>query len=287
VITNSHDHLFFRSAALPGQELDDKQAAIEELTRFRALGGQRVVQWTPYGLGRRAEWLAEVARAADVQVLGATGLHQRAHYRDQGEVDRVLPKLAELFVEELTIGMLPDGGSELACPTASMIKVAGAFHHLDAHAEYTMRAAAEAHHATGAPIGIHHELGTAAPDTVALLIDSLGVAPEKVILGHLNRQPDPVVHLELARSGAFLAFDGPSRANHPMDWRLYDCLQALADAGHADQILLGGDTTTATARGAPGMAFLLRVIWPRLGAELAERLFVANPARAFAAPGPS
>jgi 5-phospho-D-xylono-1,4-lactonase len=281
MITNSHDHLFFASAQLPGQELDDKQAAIEELRRFREAGGQRVVQWTPYGLGRRAEWLAEVASAAGVEVLGATGLHQRAHYRDQQVVDAVLPRLAELFVQELTAGMLPDDPDAPPGPQAAMIKVAGAFHHLDAHAEHTMRAAAEAHHATGAPIGIHHELGTAAPDTVALLIDELGVPPEKVLLGHLNRQPDPVVHLELAKSGAFLAFDGPSRANHPMDWRLYECLQALADAGHADQILLGGDTTTAAARGGPGMAFLLRVIGPRLGSELAERCFVTNPARAF------
>jgi 5-phospho-D-xylono-1,4-lactonase len=281
MITNSHDHLFFRSALLPGQELDDKRAAVEELTRFRDLGGRRVIQWTPYGLGRRAEWLADVAGAAGVEVLGATGLHQRAHYADQDAVDAVLPKLADLFTEELTVGMRPDDPAAARGPKAAMIKVAGAFHHLDAHAEYTMRAAAEAHQATGAPIGIHHELGTAAPDSVALLIDSLGVPPEKVILGHLNRQPDPVVHLDLARSGAFLAFDGPSRANHPMDWRLHDCLRALADAGHADQILLGGDTTTAAARGGPGMAFLLRVLWPRLGTELAEKCFIANPARAF------
>jgi predicted metal-dependent phosphotriesterase family hydrolase len=281
MITNSHDHLFFRSAALPGQELDDKQAAIEELRRFGELGGRRVVQWTPYGLGRRAEWLAEVAAAAGVEVLGATGLHQRAHYADQRLVDEALPQLADLFVEELTVGMRPDDPSAPRGAQAAMIKVAGAFHHLDAHAEYTMRAAAEAHHATGAPVGIHHELGTAAPDTVALLIDDLGVPPDKVILGHLNRQPDPYVHRELARSGAFLAFDGPSRANHATDWRLYECLRALADAGHADQVLLGGDTTTAAARGAPGMAYLLRTIGPRLGEELAQRFFVTNPARAF------
>jgi phosphotriesterase-related protein len=254
---------------------------IEELARFRDLGGQRVVQWTPYGLGRRAEWLTEVAQAAGVEVLGATGLHQRAHYADTRVVDEVLPKLAELFVEELTVGMRPDEPSGARGVKAVMIKVAGAFHHLDGHAEYTMRAAADAHHVTGAPIGIHHELGTAAPDTVALLIDELGVPPEKVILGHMNRQPDPYVHLELARSGAFLEFDGPSRANHATDWRLYECLRALADAGHADQVLLGGDTTTAAARGGPGMAFLLRTIWPRLGKELAERFFIANPARAY------
>jgi predicted metal-dependent phosphotriesterase family hydrolase len=68
VITNSHDHLFFRSAQLPGQELDDKEAAIAELAAFRALGGQRVVQWTPFGLGRRAEWLAEVSQASGVHM---------------------------------------------------------------------------------------------------------------------------------------------------------------------------------------------------------------------------
>lgn len=56
-----------------------------------------------------------------------------------------------------------------------MIKVAGNFHHLDAHARQTMIAAAEAHHATGAPIGVHHELGTTAADVAELLCGQLQV----------------------------------------------------------------------------------------------------------------
>jgi 5-phospho-D-xylono-1,4-lactonase len=56
-------------------------------------------------------------------------------------------------------------------------------------------------------------------------------------------------------------------------------------------MLVGGDTTTAAARastdGAPGMPFLLRVLRPRLDAELGTdltgKIFVDNPARAFAA----
>jgi phosphotriesterase-related protein len=285
VITDSHDHLFLRSALLPGQELDDKQAAIAELRAFRELGGGRVVQWTPFGLGRRAEWLTEVSQASGVQVIGATGLHQRAHYADQALVDEVLPGLADLFIEELTAGMRPDDPAAGPGPAASLIKVAGAFHHLDEHARVTMVAAAQAHHATGAPIGVHHELGTAAPDVAALLIGELKVAPEKVILGHLNRQPDSDVHLELAQTGAFLAFDGPSRANHATDWRLFECLERLAAHGHADQVLIGGDTTTAAARGAPGMSFLLRAIAPRLGDALTLKFFVHNPDRAFGSLG--
>jgi 5-phospho-D-xylono-1,4-lactonase len=298
---NSHDHLFFRSALLPGQELDDKDAAIAELRAFRELGGETVVQWTPFGLGRRAEWLTEVQQASGVRVIAATGLHQRAHYVDQSLVAAVMPKLADLFIEELTVGVRPDAASDAALavaaaaplPRAGLIKVAGAFHHVDEHARLTMIAAAEAHHATGAPIGVHHELGTAAPDVAALLIGELGVPPDKVILGHLNRQPDPYVHLELAQTGAFLAFDGPSRVNHATDWRLTDCLKSLVSHGHADQILIGGDTTTAAARastgGGPGMPYLLRALRPRLAAELGEGVtgtfFVSNPARAFVSPG--
>lgn len=177
-----------------------------------------------------------------------------------------------------------------------MIKVAGAYHGLDEHARRVMAAAAEAHHATGAPIGVHHEQGTGALDVLELLCGRLAVPPQSVILGHLNRFPDLRLHREAAEAGAYLAFDGPSRANHATDWRLLDDLAALIEAGHGDRLLLGGDTTTAGARavsgeagaaGGPGMPFLLTGLRPRItrefGEQQADLIFRANPARAFAA----
>jgi phosphotriesterase-related protein len=291
-VCDAHDHLFFRSAQLPGQELADADAAVGELRAFAALGGRAVVQWTPFGLGRRADQLAAVSRTADVTVVAATGLHQAAHYADQTLVQDVLPRLADLFTEELTTGMRPDPGTPADAgplPRAGMIKVAGNFHHLDAHARQTMIAAAEAHHATGAPIGVHHELGTAAADVAELLCGQLQVPSDKVILGHLNRLPDSYLQRQVAETGAFLAFDGPSRANHATDWRLHECLAELVRHGHEDQIVIGGDTTTASARsstgGGPGLPYLLRVLRPRLAAELGEQVaakfFTVNPARAF------
>ncbi|WP_328524677.1 phosphotriesterase family protein [Kribbella sp. NBC_00359] len=283
-VTDSHDHLFFRSAVLPGQELDDEDAAVAEVGAFAAAGGQAVVQWTPHGLGRRAELLPGISSNTGVSLIAATGLHRREHY-PEGFVDGVRDRLAEIFVRELTVGI---GDSSVR---AGLIKVAGGFHVLDAHAELVMRSAAEAHHATGAPIAIHHELGSAADAVLDLLVDKLDVPPSAVILGHLNRFPDHRGHVELAERGAWLAFDGPSRANHATDPRLLDCLAALVDAGYADRLLLGGDTTTARARGAtgegPGMPYLLTHLKPRierhLGADVAEALFRSNPARAFAA----
>lgn len=282
-VCDSHDHLFLSSPQLPGQALDDVPAAGAELRLFRESGGRTVVQWTPYGLGRRADALAGLARSSGVTVVAATGLHQAAHY-DRALLDGVRDRLADLFVGELTRGM--DDGT---APRAGMIKVAGGFHGLDEHARRVMGAAARAYHETGAPIGVHLELGTAALDVLDLLCGELGVPPARVILGHLNRSPDLRVQRKAAEAGAFLAFDGPSRANHATDWRLLDSLAALADAGHAERLLLGGDTTTAVARaatgGGPGMAFLLRGLWPALAGELgeavAEKIFVTNPARAF------
>ncbi|MGW6530795.1 phosphotriesterase family protein [Streptomyces venezuelae] len=283
-VCDAHDHLFLRSPQLPGQELDSPSAAAEELAAFRAAGGQSVIQWTPHGMGRRAQLLPELSRAAGVRVVAATGLHQAAHYETELLDHLRADGLAALFTRELTEGIGESG------VRAGLIKVAGGFHGLDAHARWTMTAAAEAHHATGAPITVHLELGTGALDVLDLLCGDCGVPPHRVVLGHLNRSPDLTAHLQAAESGAYLALDGPSRAHHATDWRMPDAVRSLADAGFGDRLLLGGDTTTAGARsvhGGPGMPHLLRRVRPRLvtavGEELVEQILTVNPGRAFGA----
>ncbi|WP_155059643.1 phosphotriesterase family protein [Streptomyces blattellae] len=283
-VVDAHDHLFLHSPQLPGQELNDASAARAELEAFRAAGGSAVVQWTPYGMGRRAADLPSLSRASGIHVVTATGLHQAVHYDDR-TLAELRGRLADVFVSELTEGIGTSG------VRAGFIKVAGGFHALDAHARWTMGAAAEAHHATGAAIAVHLELGTGALDVLDVLCGELGVPPERVVLGNLNRCPDFVVHREAASTGCYLAFDGPSRAGHATDWCMPDAVRALADGGFGDRILLGGDTTAATARsvsGGPGMPYLLRRVRPRLevalGAELVGRILTGNPGRAFAWP---
>ena len=278
---DAHDHLFLRSPRLPGQELGDASAARAELNVFRSVGGGSVVQWTPYGMGRRVADLPLLSRSTGVHVVCATGLHQAAHYSPE-LLESLRGGLAEVFVAELTEGVGPSG------VRAGIIKVAGGFHGLDAHARWTMTAAADAHHATGAPIAVHLELGTGALDVLDLLCGKLGVEPDRVILGHLNRSPDLVVQRQAADAGAYLAFDGPSRAHHATDWRMPDAVRTLAEAGFGDRLLLGGDTVVSGARsvdGGPGMPYLIRRVGPRLAVELGEelvgRVFTENPAKAF------
>ncbi|UWW96150.1 phosphotriesterase [Streptomyces murinus] len=280
-VCDAHDHLFLRSRQLPGKELDDIAAARAELEAFRAAGGAAVVQWTPHGMGRRAADLATLSRATGVHLVCATGLHQAPHVAPELLVG-LRGRLAEVFVTELTEGIGTTG------VRAGLIKVAGGFHTLDAHARWTMAAAAEAHHATGAPIAVHLELGTGALDVLDLLCGELGVPGDRVVLGHLNRFPDPVTQRQAAATGCWLAFDGPSRAHHATDWQMPAGARALAEAGFGDRLLLGGDTVTAGARsvdGGPGLPYLLRRLRPRLaaelGTELVDRILTEHPGKAF------
>ncbi|WIX91607.1 phosphotriesterase [Amycolatopsis sp. DG1A-15b] len=289
-VTNSHDHLFFASKLLPDQELDDPTRAIHELLSFQGAGGAAVVQWTPFGLGRQTHKLAWMAEELGMHVVAATGLHRAAHYSPT-VLTKVIDDLVRVFVDDLVEGTPPTDRpyDPRTGPRAGLIKVAGGYHGVDSHARLTLTAAAVAHDETGAPIAVHLELGTAGLEVVDLLCQKMSVPPERVILGHLNRNPDPMVQREIAETGVFLAFDGPSRANHATDPRLFDGLQALVEAGHGGQILLGGDTTTAAARyvaEGPGMRYLLTTLAPRLtkqlGGDVVTAMLVANPARAFA-----
>ncbi|WP_316524917.1 phosphotriesterase [Kitasatospora brasiliensis] len=307
-VTDSHDHLFIRSPLLPGQELDDPAAADDVLRAYAAAGGRTLVQWTPFGLGRGADSLAALARTTGVHIVAATGAHQAAHYprgrfpepgadpaANPGTDPAANPgpygdprtdpygDLAERFVTELTTGLpgAPEG------VRAGLIKVAADAGPESRHTRRVLAAAAEAHHATGAPIAVHLEAAGDPHAVLRRLHGRHGVRPDRIILGHLTRLPDPAVHRSLAAEGVHLALDSPSRAGHPGDHQAFDAIADLVEAGHAAQLLLGADTTTRTAREAGGPVRLLTDLAPRLarsyGPELPELLLVANPAAAFAA----
>ena len=127
------------------------------------------------------------------------------------------------------------------------------------------------------------------------MLTSAGAAPDRLVLAHADRNPDPGLHAELAAAGAYLGYDGMARTKYWPDSVLLDCLLAVAGSGGADRLLLGGDVARASSftsyGGLPGMAYLPRRFVPRIeraaGSGLVRRLLVDNPARVFAMPEPS
>ena len=175
---------------------------------------------------------------------------------------------------------------------AGLVKASSTLDEISPVAEKVFRAAAAAHLRTGAPVSTHTEAGTMALEQVRLL-ESLGVDPRRVVIGHMDRKLDLSHHLEVASTGVFLGYDQISKVQYYLDRERAEAIAHLVDAGHGSQILLGGDLARRSywpawghAEG-PGFAYILKGFVPRLreigvSDAAVDDLLTNNPARAFA-----
>ena len=277
---DAHEHLFLVTPAQPGDEFSDVGKALAEARTLHAAGASALVDWTPLGVGRDLAGLLRVSEEVGLHVVAATGLHREVHYApDDPRRSEDADSLADRFARDVAA----DG---IRC---GIVKVGASYHRLTPFERRAFEAAAQAHARTGAPVCVHTEHGTMGLELVELL-GSLGVPPGSVVLAHVDRNPDAGEHAETAATGAWLQLDGPGRTKYRPDSVVLELIAALAERGHGDRLLLGGDTGRASMLraygGGPGLDYLFRRFKPRLerelGSELSEQIFVANPAHAFA-----
>jgi phosphotriesterase-related protein len=138
------------------------------------------------------------------------------------------------------------------------------------------------------PVLVHAEVGTAGHAIVDLLVRE-GVPEDRIILAHMDRNPDIELHAEIASRGVYLEYDTIGRiVYHPDSVRL-DLIEGLVAAGHLDRLMLALDLGKRdylrAYGGGPGMAYLMETFVPRLRRRIGEAatdgILVANPARVF------
>ena len=274
---DAHEHLFLVTPAQPDDEFADVEKAIAEARTLAEAGARSLVDWTPIGLGRDLDGLARVSEATGLHVVGATGLHREVHYRGDDP-------LREATVEELAARFEADVRGR-----CGIVKIGASYHRVTPFEAKAFEAAALAHGRSGAPVCVHTEHGTMGLALVERL-RGLGVPVSSVVLAHLDRNPDAGEHAETAAAGAWLQLDGPGRTKYWPDSTILALVADLAERGHADRLLLGGDTGRASSMraygGGPGLDYVFARFKPRLerelGVELSRQIFVENPARAFA-----
>ena len=292
--TNAHEHLLMRSPLLRGEELDNLELSCIEVTKMRQAGIDALIELTPIGVGRDPEGIAEISRRSGLHVVLATGIHRDAHYTPEHWIHRTgVDQLVELFIRDIAEGCDgADYGGPLPEHTevrAGVIKVGVGYWRISEVERRVLEAAGETHRHTGAPVVCHLELGTAAWEVLETL-ESAGVPAHRIALAHVDRNPDPGLHAELAASGAYLGYDGMARAKYWPDSVLLDCLVEVAERGGADRLLLGGDlarrSSFSSYGGMPGLTYLPERFVPRLkvlgGGNLVNRVLVDNPARFLA-----
>lgn len=298
-VTNAHEHLFLRSPALAGQEFDDLDRSAAEVRDAREAGITAIVEMTPIGLGRRPDLLRALSEATGVAVIGATGYHRDAHYPAGHWVyDAPVELLAERIVADLEAGMHPANWTDPAAPPdparAGAIKAGASYQRISDAERRRLEAAAIGSRRTGAAILVHAEVGTCGHEIVDLLTDA-GVAPGRIILAHMDRNPDAELHAEIASRGVALEYDTVGRIKYRPDSQLLDLIGAMVEAGHGDRIMLGMDLGRReylrAYGGGPGMRYLMDAFVPRLrrriGDEATYAILVDNPARAYALAEPS
>lgn len=297
--TNAHEHLFIRNGLIlilePDFRLDSEANAVSEVADFRSHGGEAIIETSPLGVGRDPEGLVSVSQATGVHVIAATGFHKPRYYLDSHWRNRLAAEqIAQLFIEEIEVGMDAYGFEAPFRNTtparAGVIKAASDYQHFTTAIRTGFEAAALAHAQTGAPILTHTEMGTMAHQQIELLRRH-GVSPAHVVLSHVDRNPDWMLHRDLAQTGAFLEYDGPSRIKYLPESAVMDLISKMFELGLGSQILLGGDTARRSYwkanGGSTGIAYILERFIPRLRkegfpAQAIDAILVGNPARAFA-----
>lgn len=283
--------------------------AVEELSLFRAAGGQTVVDLSVPDLGRNVAALQSISRRTGLNVITSCG-HYVHTAHPASLADETVESIAARLVEELQVGI---DGSEVRPGIIGEIGTSNPIHPSE---EKVLRAAARAHVATGTGIVVHlapPPVGGSWQAQHALsVLESEGADLGRVLLSHLDIALAPGVEFEktigfyreLARTGCFIGFDScgkhyyfpaGDRPTWPPFWLASDRERALAvaelgESGHISQILLSHDVCfkiDLVRYGGVGYSHALRGLRSILrdygiGDGEFHQLFVENPRRLLA-----
>jgi len=284
-LTNPHEHLLTAppaSAPEPDFRMDSEAAAIAELTSFALAGGRAVVEMSPRDYGRNPQGLRRISEASGVHVVCATGWHKDKFCRPW-VAERSVEDLADQMIGEIVEG-IDDSGVR-----AGIIKVGSSLDVITPAERKVFQAAARAQRATGVAISTHTEAGSMGLEQVDLL-RSEGVAPEKIVVGHVDRRMDLAYHRVLLAMGVTISYDQIGKEKYEPDSKRIAFILELVGEGFGDQILLASDLARRSnwpsygGWGGPGLTyipwrFVPWLVASGLDAALVEAMLVRTPAR--------
>ena len=235
--------------------------------------------------------MTKSARRTGLNVVAGSGFYvQVAH--PAWVATATVEDLAAHIIGELTDGF--DGTSV----RAGIIGEIGTHTPIHPDEEKALRAAARAHHATGAAINVHLAIFGQEGHRVLDVFAEEKVDPRRVALSHLDERPDAAYQRSLAERGAYIEFDcfgsecywDEDGVREASDAERVEALLRLLDAGFERQMLLSQDLCTKIQLrhyGGMGYDHLLRTIVPRLrrrgvNDSTLHTLLVENPARLLA-----
>jgi len=283
---DAHEHLIRTGGGeilVDGEDmrLIDVDKAITEARSYQVSAREfldvdgTIVDMCPIDCGRDVEKLRAISAAVPgLNIIVTTGFQKSHMYQEESThwISRYsVDQIAELVIADIEVGVDVNDYSgpfvERSAAKAGVIKIATSYGVMTDLERKLIEACAAASVETGCPINTHTQHGTLALDQVKLLT-SYGVKPEKIAVGHVQRNPDPYELGKVTETGAYLMLDGTYRLKYLPDSSRVQLLRSLTDAGYGSQLLLGTDSGKKSYQkvygAATGVDYDMTVFGPRL-----------------------
>ncbi|MER5408688.1 phosphotriesterase-related protein [Streptomyces sp. NPDC002769] len=243
-----HEHVFVLSEefrqSLPEtwDEQERVRDAVRRLKDLVATGVTTIVDPTVIGLGRDVGRVALVNEQIDLNIIAATGIYTLGdvpnffRYHGPGTMLGGAEGMTELFVRELTEGIADTGVK------AAFLKCA-IEEELTPGVERVMRAVAQAHVRTGAPITVHTDAVARTGLVAQEILRSEGVDLGAVVIGHSGDTDDLDYLHRLIDNGSYVGMDRFGLDILLPGDRRVATVAALAQEGLADRMVLSHDAS--------------------------------------------
>ena len=284
-ITMCHEHLSINLSTVrsdPDSVFTDSELIRSEVNKAKKAGVKSFIEVSCNDMGRDVLALRELSRACDVHIVCATGFYLEVYHPEwvrRGSVEQI----QELFEKEITEGI-----GDTGIRAGVIGEVAGEGDRLTESEQRVLSAAARAGAKCGCAVTTHCQLGHMGMEQSALLQKN-GIAPDKIVLGHLDLANDIDYYKAVLATGVNIGFDTCGKVAYLADEIRADNLCRLLDMGYGDHIMLSQDISRKsylTAGGKFGYLAVMERIVPMLRERGAsqqdiDKMLIANPARIF------
>jgi phosphotriesterase-related protein len=242
--------------ALPPPEqqrsIRDLDVMAEEMRSAAADGVACIVDAGHPDMGRSFQFLEQLSLKSAMPIVAGTGYYTQPFYP---------PAIAKWSEDQIAQELVRQTQAEAIGAFGEI----GTWDAMTADERKVFRAVGKAHLATNLPIFTHTNMGKSSLQQLDVL-ESVGVNPERVAIGHLGGVPDPGAELQkaLCKRGAFVGFDRQGGAG---DAAQVPAVLALLEAGYADKLLFSSDFSFASDlkhNGGAGYAMSVTVFGPKL-----------------------
>ena len=245
-----HEHVFIISPEMQHnvpEDWGDEEARLADaatrLQELKAAGIDAILDPTALGLGRYIPRIGVLAKRIDLKILVATGLYtfnELPHYwgrRGPGTGPNGSDPMVDLFVRDIVEGIAGTGIK------AAVIKCATDRPGVTPGVERVLRACAQAHRATGAPITTHTNAALKRGLEQQAIFQSEGVDLTHVVIGHCGDSDDLGYLEELIANGSILGMDRFGIDGYLPTAQRVAVVAELCKRGYADRMVLSHDAS--------------------------------------------